>query len=306
VTALSGYRLHLERHPLALALALPLPSPLRYLMTPVKEDSHKGHHCLHHPLKSPTGGLSTGPFRRSRLPLMAIAALVAAALASACGDSQDQAPGTTTPTAATSPTTTLSPEQQLLEQVVLRAEDLPAGLVQVDASTSTNEEIAAGQDDPEQELARLESMGRLLGYEVNFVPGSESPPERGMLAASSSASLYLTPEGASESFADDAQEARSADWPAAYPDLTDVEVKEVERPGLADEVVWIRITGLQSGEDSPMFIEDFVVLRQSRLRGFLRAISLVEASAGRDALLEDVADLAALHTQRIDAALQGS
>jgi hypothetical protein len=257
-------------------------------------------------LKSPTSGPSTGPFRRSRLPLIAIAALVAAALASACGDSQDQAPGTTTPTAATSPTTTPSPEQQLLEQVVLRAEDLPAGLVQADASTSTNEDVAAGEDDPEQELARLESLGRVLGYEVNFVPGPESPPARGMLAATSAASLYLTPEGAGESFADDAQEARSADWPAAYPDLADLEVIEVERPGLADEVVWIRITGLQGGEDSPMFIEDFVVLRQSRLRGFLRAVSLVEASTGRDALLPDVADLAALHIKRIDAALQGS
>ncbi len=237
---------------------------------------------------------------------MAIAALVAAALASACGDSQDQAPGTTTPTAATSPTTTLSPEQQLLEQVVLRAEDLPAGLVQVDASTATNEDIAADKDDPEQELARLESLGRVLGYEVNFVPGPESPPTRGMLAATSSASLYLTPEGASESFADNAQEARSADWQAAYSNLTDVEVKEVQRPGLADEVVWIRITGVQGGEDSPMFIEDFVVLRQSRLRGFLRAVSLVEASTGREALLEDVADLAALHIKRIDDALEGS
>jgi hypothetical protein len=224
----------------------------------------------------------------------------------ACDDSQDQAPGTTTPTAATSPTTTLSPEQQLLEQVVLRAEDLPVGLVQVDATTSTNEDIAAGQDDPEQELARLESMGRVLSYAVNFVPGPESPPTRGMLAASSTASLYLTPEGASQSFADDAQKARDADWLATYPDLTDVEVSEVERPGLADEVIWIRITGLQGGEDGLMKIEDFVVLRQSRLRGFLRVVSLVEASAGRDALLQDVADLAALQIQRIDAALQES
>jgi hypothetical protein len=257
-------------------------------------------------LKSPTSRLSTGPFRRSGLPLIAVTALVAAALVSACGDSQDQPPGTTTPTAATSPTITLSPEQQLLEQVILRAEDLSIGLMQVDSSTSTNEEIAAGEYDPEQELARLESMGRLLGYEVNFVPGSESPPARGMLAATSAASLYLTPEGASESFADDAQKARDADWAAAYPDLADLEVIEVERPGLADEVVWIRITGLQGGEDGPMFIEDFVVLRQSRLRSFLRAVSLVEASAGRDALLEDIADLAALQIQRIDAALQGS
>jgi hypothetical protein len=55
-----------------------------------------------------------------------------------------------------------------------------------------------------------------------------------------------------------------------------------------------------------MRIEDFIVLRRSRLRGFFRAISLTEASAGRDALLEDIADLAALQIQRIDSAIQGS
>ncbi len=275
-------------------------------MTSVKEDTHECRRRLRNPLKSPASGLSTGPFRRSRLPLVAIAALVAATLASACDDGQDQVSGTTTPTAATSPTASASPEQQLLEHVVLRVEDLRAGLEQADASASTNEDIAAGEDDPEQELARLESMGRLLGYEVSFVPGSESPPARGLIAVTSAASLYLTPEGASESFADDSQEAQSADWQAAYPNLTDVEVKEVERPGLADEVIWIRITGLQGGEDGPLYIEDFVVLRRNRLRGFLRAVSLVEVSAGRDALLSDVADLTALQVQRIDAALEES
>ena len=127
-----------------------------------------------------------------------------------------------------------------------------------------------------------------------------------MPAATSAASLYLTPEGAGVSFAGDAQKARDADWLATYPDLTVVEVKEIERPGLADEVIWIRITGLQDGEEDLMRIEDFVVLRQSRVRGFFRAVSVVEASASRDALLQDIADLAALQIQRIDAALQES
>ena len=245
-------------------------------------------------------GLSARQWSRSALAAVA----VAAALVAACGDSQDETSGTTTPTAM--PTAAPSPEQQLLEQVVLRTEDLPPGLVQVDAGISTNEEVAAGEEDPEQELARLESLGRLLGYEVNFVPGSESPPERRIFAVTSTASLYRTPQGASGSFADDAQAAREADWPAAYPDLADIEVREVERPELADEVYWIRITGLQDGEDSRMFIEDFVVLRRSRVRCFVRAVSLVEVAAGRDALLQDVADLAALQIQRIDDALQGS
>jgi hypothetical protein len=231
---------------------------------------------------------------------MAIGLTLAVTLMATCGNGQGGTPDATTP--ATPPTTTLSPERQLLEQVVLRVEDLPAGLVQIDASTSTNVDVAVG----EQELARLENLGRLLGYEVNFVPGSESPPERGVLAATSAASLYLSTQGASTSFADVAQKARDTNWLATYPDLTDLEVREVERPGLADEVIWIRITGLQDGGDGPMSIDDFVVLRRSRLRGFLRAVSVVEPSAGRDALLQDVADLAAIQIQRIDAALQES
>ena len=272
-------------------------------MVSVKGISGKDRRRLTRCLKSPISGLPRGRCGRSILPLIAIAAVVAAALTAACGDSQGEAPGTTTPTGA-APTATPSPEQQLLEQVVLQAEDLPAGLVQVGANTSTNEDFAAEAQNPEQELARLESLGRLLGYRVDFVP--ESLPERGIIAVSSAASLYLTPEGASASFADEAQKAQSADWPAAYPDLTDLEVREVERTELADQVIWIRITGLQDGGSGPLGIDDLLVLRRDRVRGFLRVQSRAEASAGRDALLPDVADLAALQIQRIDAALEGS
>lgn len=277
---------------------------MRYPMIPVKGFSGKDHRHLLRPIKSLVGRLPTGPYGRLSLPLIAITAIVVAALTGACDDGQDGSPGTPTP--AASPTATPSPEQQLLEQVVLRAEDLPAGLVQFDAVTTTNEDLAAGEANPEEELARLESLGRLLGYEVNLLPGPDSPPERGIMAVSSAASLYLTTEGASASFADDAQKARDADWLATYPDLTDPAVTEVERPELADEVIWIRITGLQDEGRGPMFIEDFVVLRRSRLRGYLRAVSLVEASTDRDAVLQDVADLAALQVERIDAALEGS
>jgi hypothetical protein len=237
---------------------------------------------------------------QSRLLLIAIATLAVTSLLAAC-DGGDGAPGTT-PTAV-APTATVSPEQTLLEQAVLQPEDLPANLVQADASTSTNEDVANGEANSEEELARLESWGRLLGYQVDFVPGSGSPAVQDIQAMTSAASLYRTPEGASSSFADDAQKARAADWAASYPDLTSVEVKEVDHPELADEVVWIRVSGLQNGGDGPMFIEDFVVLRRSRMRGFLRMVSLVDPSAGRDALLQDVADLAARQVERIDAAL---
>jgi hypothetical protein len=259
-------------------------------------------HCRH---QRPLKGLASGLSRRSSLLLIAIALAVTAALTASCDGGQDGASGTTTPTGAT-PTDTSSPEQQLLEQVVLRAEDLPAGLTQVDAGTSTNEDVAAEKTNPEEELSRLQSLGRVLGYNVSFVPGSESPPERGIMAVSSAASLYLTAEGASASFADDAQAARDADWLASYPNLTSATVKEIERPELADEVVWMRITGFEDETQSTIFIEDFVVLRQSRVRGYLRTVSLAEASAGRDAFLPDLEKLAGLQVQRIDAALEES
>lgn len=271
-------------------------------MSPVKGLTGKHHRRRQRPPEGPTSGLSLGP--RLGLSLIGVVTLmVAAALTGACDDGQDT--GTITPTAAP-PTATVSPEQQLLEQMVLRAEDLPAGLAQVDVGTSTNEDLASSAANPEQELARLEGLGRLLGYEVSFVPGTESPPERGIVAVSSGASLYLAADGASSSFANDAQKARDADWLASYPNLTDPTVTEVERPELADESIWIRISGLQDEGQDTLFIEDFVVFRRSRVRGYLRAVSLVEASASRDAHLQDLEDLAALQIQRIDNVLEGS
>lgn len=274
-------------------------------MVLVKEILGKDRRRLTRCLKGPTSGLPRSRSARSIPFLIAIAAVVAAALAAACDDGEDGTPGTITPTVVV-PTAAPSPEQQLLDQAVLRVEDLPVGLTRVDASTSTNEDLAADEANPEEELARLESLGRLLGYEVTFVPGPEADPELTSVAVTSAASLYRDPEGASASFADTAQEARAADWLAAYTDLTDVQVREVERPALADEVVWIRITGFQDEEQSTIFIEDFVVLRRSRVRGYLRAVSLTEASTSRDLFLQDVEGLAALQVQRIDAALEES
>lgn len=278
-----------------------------YPMTPMKGDPSEHVRCQRQRSRGPYRACPATPVGHWRVALLAIAGVAAAVLIVACGDDERGtiSTATATPTAATSPTASPSPEQQLLQQVVLRADDLPAGLVQVAATTSTNEDIAADSQSPDEEVARLESLGRLLGYEVNFVPGPESPPESNVFAVTSAASLYRTPDGASASFADAAQDARNSDWAAAYTDLTEMEVREVERPDLADEVVWIRITGIQDGESGSLFIEDFVVLRRDRLRGFLRVVSLVEASAGRDAFLQNVEELTALHVRRIDTVVEG-
>jgi len=243
---------------------------------------------------------------------MAIAAALAAGLITACNGGRGEAPAMTSPTATASPTAAASPtvtpssEQQLLEQMVLHAEDLFTALTQAAAEVSTNEDVAAQEEDPEQELARLERWGRLLGYDVTFLPGPDTRPGLPLKGVNSTASLYRTAEGASDSFADDSQKALHADWVAAYPNLTNVEVRQIERPELADQVIWIRIAGLQVQAGSSLYIEDFVVLRRDRVRAFLRATSFFPASTDPDSLLEEIADLAARQVERIDAALPES
>jgi hypothetical protein len=237
--------------------------------------------------------------------LIATAALIAATLASACDDGQDGASGSPTATATGVPeaTSTPSPEQQLLEQVVLQAEDLPEGLVQVSAIASPNEDAAQAAANPEEELARLESWGRLFGYDVTFLPGPDSPSDLAVVGVNSTASIYVTSEGASASFADDVEAARSQDWALSYPDLVDLDIREMERPQLADQIVWIRIAGHQEEASGSLYMEDFVVLREGRLRGFLRVTLLFPASASPDDYLEETTNLAARQVERMDAAL---
>lgn len=260
-------------------------------------------------------GLPKEAIWHSGFLFIAASAVLAAALVSACGHGQDEA-GTTTPIEAASPapadmsepgaSPTPPPELELLEQMVLQTEDLPAGLSQVSALTSPNEDAAQAAANPEEELARLESWGRLFGYDVVFVPGPDSSPDLTVMGVNSTASIYVTPEGASASLADDVQAARSQDWAASYPELIDLDVQEIKRPQLADEVFWIRITGHEEEAKGPLSIEDFVVLRRSRVRGFLRVTSLFPASASSDAFLEETADLAARQVERIDMGLAES
>lgn len=233
-------------------------------------------------------------------------------MTAACGNNGASSPtpettepsGTPTPTEPSPSPTPVDPEQQLLQQIVLQAEDLPPGFTQVATFYSTNQDLAEAKADPEQELDRLETLGRLLGYDVTYTPGPDTPPDFSVRAVNTTASLYRTPEGASGSFAEGVRTARTQDWSVSYPDLIDLEVREVERPALADEALWTRISGSQSPD--MLLIEDFVLLRRDRVRAFLRVITLVEASAGNDAFLEEVESWAARQVELIDAALQGA
>ena len=211
--------------------------------------------------------------------------------------------GSETPTA---PVASPSPEQPTLEAMVLKADDLPAGLVRVSAVTSTNADVASAAAKPAEQMAILESWGRLLGYDVTFQPGPDAPQDLPIRGVNSTASLYKTPDGAKQSFADGAHTARTQDWQKSYSNLSDVRVREIKQPELADEVAWIRITGLQGDKKDLILVDDFVLLRRGRVRGFLRITTLFPASAGQDAYHSEVGAQAARQVQLIDSAMAGS
>jgi len=216
---------------------------------------------------------------------------------------EDATAGSESPTA---PAASPSPEQPLLEAMVLEADDLPDGLVRVSASTSTNADLASAAANPQKQTALLESWGRLLGYDVTFQPGPDAPANLPIRGVNSTASIYKTAGGANQSFADGANTARTQDWAKGYSNLSDVVVREIKQPGLADEVAWIRITGLQGDTKSLILVDDYVLMRRDRVRGFLRVTTLFPASAGQDAYRSEVAAQAARQVQLIDSAIAGS
>ena len=213
-----------------------------------------------------------------------------------------------TPTAAAdspvaTPTVAEDPDRQLLQQMVLNVEDLPPGFTELGASFSTNQDVAEVKPDPQQELARLDEAGRILGYDVTYSPGPDSPAGGSdVRAVNTTASLYTTPEGASSSWQEGVNTARTQDWPASYPNIADVEVREMPAAGLADQALWIRVSGAQDA--SSLYIEDFVLLRRDRARAFLRVVIVAETSLGKDAHRDDVTDWIVRQVERVDAALQ--
>ena len=113
-------------------------------------------------------------------------------------------------------------------------------------------------------------------------------------------SLYRTPEGASDSFAEGVRTARDTDWPPLYPGVQELEVAEIERPGIGDEAIWFRISGFDDGE--ALVVDDQVAFRVGSVRSFLRVVTVVDAGTGRDAYLDQVEAWARLVAERIAAA----
>ena len=197
----------------------------------------------------------------------------------ACGD--DEGEGELTPAEV----------EDRLERMVLQLEDLPSGVIQAEDSFVTNEESAAGSDDREGRLAMLQEWGRILGYDVTYQANPEVMSQVGLMLASSSASLYASDEGASASFADAVQTARTTDWAALFGGATEVNQEELTRPALADEMLWLRITakgevGEQAEEET--LAQDFVLFRQGPARASLM-VAWVTGRASSD-LVDQLAE----------------
>ena len=226
-------------------------------------------------------------------PLLCAAALIAllTAVAVACGGGGVEEPtvapspgATGVPTGA--PTATPSAVEEQLRGMVLQPSDLPAGFSLAQESFSTNEEVAGDGEDAAEVLARLTEWGRILGHGVVF--SSEASSENSVFLVDSTVSLYESDSGAAASFADAVNTARATDWQASVGEATDLRVEEVPSLDVADEMLWLRITGTALVGDPPAeqpFVQDVVLLRVGRVRG---SVSILTGAADVALLVESM------------------
>jgi len=187
--------------------------------------------------------------------------------------------------------------EELLKGMVLRGEDLPAGYIPEEGEFSANEDVALGD---QEKLAKLQEQGRILGYLVSFSRGEVSEKQAPFFGVESDASLYETEEGAAAAFGEAVEEARATDWEEQL-GFGETQTDEVDRP-FADETLWIRVTGvveLGEARTPVLVIDDYILMRQGRARGFLRVSSALEGSADRSSLMDEVAALAEKQVKRI-------
>jgi len=182
----------------------------------------------------------------------------------ACGDGEGEGEVTPTPTDG-------EVEGQL-RQMVLALEDLPSGVILAEERFVTNEESAAGSEDREGRLAKLEEWGRILGYDVTYQANPEVMEQVGLILVNSTASLYGSEEGASASFADAVETANTTDWAALFDGAWGVEEEAMASPPLVDEMLWLRITAkaeVGEGAEEQEFANDIVIFRQGPARASL-------------------------------------
>jgi hypothetical protein len=185
--------------------------------------------------------------------------------------------------------------------MVLQLENLPSGVARAEERFVTNEESAASSEDSEGRLAMLEEWGRILGYDVTYQANPEVMSQVGLILVNSTASLYADEAGASASFADAVQTARSTDWTALFSGAEGIDVEELANPGWTDEMLWLRITakgevGEQQQEES--LANDVVIFRQGPARASIMVGWVIDG--GSSDLMEQLAQAQA---QRLKDAL---
>jgi hypothetical protein len=214
--------------------------------------------------------------RKLRLVMGGLTVLVAFLLVTimACGDGAD---GEVTPTP-------IPPEvKEQLQRMVVQLEDLPSGVILAEERFVTNEQSAAASDDREGRLAMLEEWGRILGYDVTYQANPEVMDQVGLMLVNSTASLYGSEEGASASFADAVQTARTTDWADFFGTAEGVEVEEVPSPEWADEMLWLRVTARAEVGEEPQeetFANDIAIFRQGPVRVSLMVGWVMDRGSG--------------------------
>ena len=191
--------------------------------------------------------------------------------------------------------------EQLLSRMALTPDDFPLGLQQASATYSTNEDVADGFADAEAALQRLESLGRRLGHDVQLVPGPEAPAGMVIRGIEVTVSIYETPEGASQSFEDGANDARATDWERLYSNLTELDVQERPTDELGDQAIWFRVSGID--DHDRLSVDDQVARRVGPVRGFLRVATLFGQGVDRDIFIPQVSGWTQTLAERIQTSL---
>jgi hypothetical protein len=227
--------------------------------------------------------------RKLQLVVGGLTILMAFLLVTAMGCDGDDGEVTPSPDSTSTPETSEVEDQ--LRQLVLQLEDLPSGVIVAEQFFVTAEESAAEVENREERLAKLQEWGYVLGHDVTYQANPQAQSAVGLILANSTASLYSSEEGASASFADAAETARTTDWADLFSSAQDVQVEEIDSPALTDEMLWLRITAKATPEGETAeqtFAQEVILFRQGPARGSLMVAWAMED--GNDAFIRQLAE----------------
>lgn len=223
----------------------------------------------------------------------------------ACNGASDSTDRTVEPDDETTPVDATPTENDELRDtlplMVVQEEDLPTGLQTVGQGFTSNEEIIEASPDPDAKRAELMSSGRLLGYSTTFQPGPDILPQTPIRGIEATASLYETAEGAAGAYAQSEMETNETDWQAINPDLLEFQVQNIELQGVADELLWVRLSGVSTSPEG-IVVDDYILFRVGRERGFLRVLATAPGE-DRELLREEVEGWLRAQVQRVNEVL---